>query len=527
MSATSRWVRYPVGGTTYISTALEGERGRLRGTNNVGDTFTIPASANNQLKVNIDTGGLQLITLSSGSNLDPRFVARDIQRKLQAFGSVNNGFKWCTCEFSNYKSGDGESHFVIRSGSTGILSTVAMGTAPSDAKAILGLTANTAEAGTANHTGTSTPNNAAYTGTVTVTGTYGGMLDEEYHVVCSNDILSSLSAGGGNTYAGTASFAGYWNADNDCSYTITIDASGGKEVMNAGTGSVPTFTVNDTGSLNDDVATGQEMLFSDNYYYIGTYGATVAWTDAQFGDGDDFTLTCTAATDAGGGGATAAVGAAKVVWTSSRGDNCTSASTTQTTPVTIGTHGVSVAWSDSGVLTAKDEWRVLCRAPTPEAYNVTSMSYGNVTVTTNSPVKVHQFELSSGAKVLSNVKFSLQSHGSFSHHDEGDGDTEFHFGTVGAGQNGDGAGGAGTGLEWVANVLATDISQDKTGGNTGAPTNLYSSKQDLAVVSDADNAESVGNVEVVSDFIFTSIKLGANETGSNSSINYRLYFDYS
>jgi hypothetical protein len=156
------------------------------------------------------------------------------------------------------------------------------------------------------------------------------------------------------------------------------------------------------------------------------------------------------------------------------------------------------------------------------------MSYGNVTVTTNSAVKVHQFEIMSGARVLSNCKFSLQNHGTFSHHDAGNDDTEFHFGTVGPGNRADHSIlGAESGVEWRASVAATDIAADKTGGNTGAPTFLWASKDNLTVVADADSAEEVGNVGLASDAIFTAIQLGSAETGANSSINYRLYFDYS
>lgn len=526
MTATSRWVRFPVSGATYVSTALVGQRGFSRGTDSVSDSFTIPGSANNQIRVNVDGGGAQQITLTSGTSLDPRFVAKDIQRKVQAFSSVNDGFKWFTCEWSNMLSSDGNSHFVLKSGSTGASSSVAVTAGDSDARSILGLSTVSEVAGDGYHTDLSrvltTANSSSYTGTVTVTGTYGGLLDEEYQVVICDAALLSVSAGGGNTYAGTVSVTGNYNHDTACSYTVTIDTTGGNEVMNAGTGNVPTFTVNDTGTLNDDVTTAQEILYSDTYYYIGTKGVMLKWSDAQFGNGDTFTVTATPAS--GGGGA---VGVATFRWTSNRGDNATANSTTSSTPVSVGTKGVSIAWTDSGTLTAKDAWTILCRAPTPEAYGVTSIAYGNVTVTTSSPVKVHQFEIMSGARVLSNCKFSLQSDGTFSHHDAGNGDTEFHFGTVGVGHRGDGSGGAGTGVEWVSGVTASDISQDKTGGNTGSPTNLWASKQDLAVVSDASSAEEIGNYGLASDAVFTAITLGASETGANSSIVYRMYFDYS
>ena len=525
MTATSRFVRYAVAGSSYITSALAGERGVSRGTDNVSDVFTIPGGANNQIRVNVDSIGAQQITLSSGTSLEARFVASDLSRKVQAFSALGDGFKWFTCDFTNYKSGDGESHFVGKSGSTGASSAVVFSAGDSDASAILGLSSTTAEAGTTYHTGTTTAN--TYAGTITVSGTYGGMLDEEYYVVCGKDVLSTIAAGAGNTYAGTASLGGFWDNDSASTYVVTIDASGGKEVMNAGTGTVPTFTVNDTGVANDDVAVAQEILYSDYMYYVGTKGILVKWTDAQFGNGDTFTVTCTPATDAGGGGATGAVGVAKVVWTSSRGDNAASATTTSTSYVDIGTKGVQMKWTASD-LTVKDAWRILCRAPTPEAYNVTSMSYGNVTVTTNSAVKVHQFELMSGARVLSNVKFSLNSHGTFSHHDAGNDDTYFHFGTVGAGNRGDGSGPvAATGVEWKSGITATDISTDKTGGATGLPTNLWAAKNNLSVVADADSAETVGNYGLQSDYVFTAIKLGSSETGSNSSIVMRYFYDYS
>ncbi len=524
MTATSRWVRYPVAGTTEVSTALVGQRGFSRGTDNVGDTFTI-SSANNNIRVNCDGVGAQQITLTSGTSLDPRFVAKDIQRKVQAFGSSGNGFKWFTGEFSNLLSSDGESHFIFKSGTSGASSTVAITDGDNNGRSTLGLSTVSEVAGDIKHTDYTrslSTGNSAYGGTVTVTGTYGGLLDEEYHVVCTNAAMSVLTPGGGNTYAGTASVSGDYNHDTACSYTVTIDASGGNEVMNAGSGSVPTFTVNDTGGLNDDVATGQELLFSDYYYYVGSFGVRVKYTDAQFGNGDTFTIVCTPA--AGGGGS---VGAATIRYYSDRGDDASANVTSQLTPVDIGTKNVSMSWT-AGTLAVKDAWRVLCKSPTPEAYGVTSMSYGNVTVTTNSPVKVHQFEIVSGAKVLSNVKFSLQSDGTFSHHDAGDGDTEFHFGTAGPDNRGEGSGPvADAGVEWTADTAATDISQDKVGGNTGAPTFLWSSKDDLAVVADADNAETVGNTDLTSDAIFTAIQLGANETGANSSIVYRCYFDYS
>jgi hypothetical protein len=478
------------------------------------------------------------ITLTSGTSLAPRFIARDIQRKVQALYSTVLGddsakadaYRFFQCDFSNFGSSSGKSQFFCRSGSTGTSSAVAITDGDSSVLTRLGMNSQATAAGTQYHRGTTDTNN--YAGTVTISGTYQGMSDDTYLMYISDDqaITAAVSYDAGNTYgvanAGVASVAGDWNFSASTTYDVTIDTTNGSTV-GGGTGNVPTFTVTDNiGS--DDVATAQEILYSDTYYEIGVNGVRMKFTDYPFGNGDIITVTCTVGSDADGlGGGTAALGAAVYRFSSKLGDNSTASVTTSASPTNVGTKGVTTAFT-AGTFAAGDEWRIFCRAPTPEAYGVTSMDYGNVTVTTDSAVKVHQFEIQSGAVALSSVKFSLQSDGTFSHHDQGDADTQFHYGTVGAGQRGDGAGGAGTGPEWPpSTITASDISSDKTAGTTGAPTSLHASKQDLAVVASASNSEAVGNAGLQSDFIFTSIKLGANETGSNSTINHRLYFDYS
>ncbi|MCK4829048.1 hypothetical protein KA005_75695, partial [bacterium] len=147
-----------------------------------------------------------------------------------------------------------------------------------------------------------------------------------------------------------------------------------------------------------------------------------------------------------------------------------------------------------------------------------------------SAVKVVWFELISGAVSMSTVKFSLQADGTFQHHDQGDNDTEFHYGTSGRGNSAAGGGPTtnsqvdfSVDTNSIGNIVATDIDSDTP------PSNLFATKADLAVVNSADNAESVGNAQgaVVGDFIYLAIKLGANETGANSTINYRMFFDFS
>ena len=266
-------------------------------------------------------------------------------------------------------------------------------------------------------------------------------------------------------------------------------------------------------------------MYPNEPYYIGTRGLTLRWTDAPFGNSDTFTIVCTTPTTVDGSNATGAVGVARYHYRSFLGDDSTSHTVTSTIGTALGRKGVTIAFSNSGVLSPRDEFKVICRGPTPEAYGVTNMVYGNVTVTTESPVKVHQFEIISGAVDMSSVKFSLQNHGTFAHHDAGDNDTFFRFGTAGFGKPGDGVS-ANTGPEWTTSVAAADLATAKISGNTGSPIALDSTIPDLAVVSSADNAEDVGNRSLVSDFIWTNIRLGAQESGANSSINYRLYFDF-
>ena len=124
----------------------------------------------------------------------------------------------------------------------------------------------------------------------------------------------------------------------------------------------------------------------------------------------------------------------------------------------------------------------------------------------------------SGAVEISTVKFGLQSNGTFSHHDAGNNDTKFRLATVGPANNSGPS--PTTGVEWYPNTTAADIDE------TLSPY-FYAGDPDLAEVTDADSSESIGSWGLASDPIWLNIKLGASETGANSTINMRLYFDYS
>ena len=118
----------------------------------------------------------------------------------------------------------------------------------------------------------------------------------------------------------------------------------------------------------------------------------------------------------------------------------------------------------------------------------------------------------------------MQAHGNFNHHGEGNSDTYFRFGTLGPGNNG----GLSplNGYEWYANVTAADLSDE----SNIPPTWLYATRYNLGVVADADSSEAVGVstfAGMVADPLWLNIKLGISEVGANSTINYRIYFDYS
>jgi hypothetical protein len=478
------------------------------------------------MKVNIN-GTAHDITLASGTDLDPRFVARDITYKLHSADTIDD-FKYAQCEFRNGGGGTNSfNSFIIYSGQMGSngaandVNVTAPTAATRDCRAEIGFDTVSEAAGTDRPAST-------YVGSVTVSGVYGGQFDDHYRILINEtETVGSVTAGGGNTYAGTATAGGLYTGTADDVYTVTVTVANGASMGN-GSGSVPQFIVSDTPG-GDDNGNLIELLYPNHWYDVGDLGVRISFTDAPFGEGDTFTINAYDATSGTGG----AVATAKYVWSSSQEDSSKAAGiapvTTQTTPTQVGTRGVSVAFS-AGTFDGGETFGITCRGPQPTNTNVTQLNFGNVTVSTQSAVKVVWFELISGAVSMSTVKFSLQSDGTFAHHDQGNDDTEFHFGTVGAGNNAPGGGVLANDMfefpvdsDGLGRIIASDIEDNV------APIYLYATKGNLAEVSSADDSESIGNYlgAVVSDFIYLAIKLGADETGANSTINYRMYFDFS
>jgi hypothetical protein len=523
MAAVTRWVNYSVDAEGAIGdgdNGCKGTQGYSIATASVGDTFTIGPTTN---RLHLSIGGVSApyITLYSGSNLDPRFVARDITEKLRALIKGTEDYDKAICKWEN--DGDNGNRFAIYPGELGVGSIVTVTTSgvSNSAHAVLGWTTKDENGGAA------TSN--TFAGTASVSGTYYGLVSEVYKVVISNDAdanrgIGSASVGGGNTYAGTMTTGGVFNNASDIEYVINIDVSNGA-TMGGGTGNVPTMTWTSTGNA-DDSSVETELLYPDTWYKVGSKGLMVKFTDAVFVTASPaWTIQCYKPDNAGGG-ASAPVGTAQYVYSSDRGDMSSSPTTTISGSYTVlGSRGVSIKFNPTGGgdnLAAGDEFYVICAGPdnsAPAYPNVTSINYGNVTVSTESAVKCVMFEIESGAVQMSTVKFGLQSHGTFSHHETGNNDTYFRFGTVGMGNN---AGSGDTdGIEWYPNVTAADIDGDTP------PSYLYATDDNLLVVSTADASEAIGNSGLVADPIWLNIRLGAAETGANSTINYRLYFDYS
>ncbi len=538
MVAVSRFVEFSVSSQTFATGSstqgvAEGSRGFSRGTGlgSGDDSFTIVLNDKDQLAVNINGVGPETITLASGTFLDPRFVARDIAFKLHS-ANADDAFKFAQCEFRNGGGGTNDQNsFIIFSGKMGnnggandVNVTTPGGR---DARTELGFQTVSEQAG-ADFTYVS------YTGNAVVSGSYGGQFDDIYTLIFTDgEIVDNPVADGGNGYGGTATTNGMYIGTADDVYTVTIDTSNGSTMGN-GSASVPQFTVTDAPG-GDDNANPIELLYADNFYDVGDLGVRIKFSDAVFSNNDFFTINAFTASGTGYPKAPLPTGSAKYIFESSQGDSSKAISLGATTASSaagtqVGTRGVTIALSDSGTFQLGDIFRIICRGPQPSNSNVTQLNFGNVTVSTNSPVKTVWFELISGAVSMSTVKFSLQSDGTFQHHDQGDNDTEFHFGTVGAGNDAPGGGSTSNSQvefpvdgDGVGKVAATDIDSDS------APSFLFATKADLAVVSSADNAEDIGNFQsaVVSDFVFLAIKLGANETGANSTINYRMFFDFS
>lgn len=511
MPATSRWLLFDKDavttftGETNESISGTGSNGYVEASSATSGTVTITTGVSDQFYVNVDGGGNNLITLTSGTDLDSRMVAREMEFKIQEV-------------FDNVRCGYENNKFRVYSNTLGTTSTVSVNNGPNDCLHLLGMASSQGGPLTVNAVpGLASINNAAYTGQLTLGGQFKGQLSDIYTVMIGKDHpVGDAVASGANTYAGSTVTAGDWNEGTTETYTVTVSTTNGS-VMNNGSGNVPTISW--TSTQGDGPPTSPvELLYSDYWYEVGTKGLIMKFSDSPFGNGDVFNITCTQIQYAVATSGAASVGSAQYHWSSKREGKSSSATTTQVTGTAVGNKGLTVAFSNSGSLTARDEFRIISMGPQPTTKGVTILNYGAVTVSTYSEAQAVWFELTSGATVLSNPKFGLQSHGTASHHNQGNNDTKFAFGTAGAGTP------ASDNTEWHYGVdSSTDLISDVP------PSYLAATEDNLAVVSTADASEVLGIVpgHMVTDFVWLAVKLGAVETGANPSIVYRMFYDFS
>ncbi|MHA2112549.1 MAG: hypothetical protein ACXADW_10550 [Candidatus Hodarchaeales archaeon] len=559
MAAVTRWVNYDISavGSSAVDTATGGVGtvGYSFGKGTIASGITIGPTTN-RLYLTLD-GSYQptdpvdsvagYITITSGTNLDPRFVARDITEKLHASAATER-FTHAKCVWEDCYKLDVSDYwawtaFKIYSGTRGSASSVTVATSGTNSAHVqLGFSVGNVEA--VGGTPYSIFDPAAgnnFTGTVTVTGTYYGFFDEEYMITINNDDPHSTTRGVARasidtsnlpyiSNGGTLGWGGIYNGNTDRTYRITINVTNGT-TMGAGRGNVPRmqWTV-DTGTADNMKTAGGgewiELLYPNYWYSLGTMGVKVKFeVDANFGSGGYVTIPCYKPDYAEGTNSSAPIGTARMLVASTRGDYIDAhvATPASGTSIALGDRGLYITFSGANNLSAGDEFRVACAGPNPSSpwssanYDISSLNYGNVTVSTESALKCVLFEIESGAEVMSTVKFGLQSNGTFSHHDAGNNDTYFRFGTVGPANTP-----TSNSYEWYPDIPTLNIDTP--------PAYLYAVDKDLAEVSTADASESVGNSELAgltSDPMWVSITLGASETGANSTINYRLYFDYS
>ncbi len=157
MSAETRWVEYDIsaaGSTTvtHLGTENDGEgtRGYSLATGATSkDKFNI-GSGNNRLHLSIN-GDSSYITLASGTNLDPRFVARDVTEKLHNLGKSSPSYDNAQCVWEN-------NALKLYAGTLGSTSNVAVVSGTNTAHTELGWGTKTEVGGSVNNPATTSGN---------------------------------------------------------------------------------------------------------------------------------------------------------------------------------------------------------------------------------------------------------------------------------------------------------------------------------------------------------------------------------
>jgi hypothetical protein len=465
-------------------------------------------------------------TLSSGINLDPRVIARDITDKMHREYPVNHPIwtqAYCLWWGNN---------FELRTGIAGLNASTKVEYCANSAAETLGFTHGTTVYGSDNNrlynggiaAGNKTTN--TWSGSVTVSGTSFAAAWDEYTVVAINSDAgdgqgsASIITHASGTYPGTVTLGGIYNYTDGTTYHLSVSVSGSASYMNGILDACPVMDWYSDPASGDTTSSGSIQLLYPNYPYpLGNKGLWVKFSNAPFSyPGDAWMIQASGIVAPEGYDYQWGSAMRKVIWSSVRGDTQWDY---QDTAVygeyfAVGRKGIYVSANQDYNVAPGDTLRFRVSGPVPYRYDITSINLGNITVTTSSRVFCVRFDLIGGAVELTNVRYSLLDDGGMGYHDGVN--TAFRFGTVGAGQK---AVNQSYDVEWWNQVNVQDLVTPK-------PDYLYAIDENLTEVSTADDSKVIGIdpfESLISDYVFCSIMLGADESGQKTVV-YRCYFDY-
>ena len=486
-------------------------------------------SSNSNLLISMNdglSGNSKTITLASGTNLDPRVMARDITDRMHRDYPVNTPI-WTQAYCLWW--GDG---FSLHTGIAGLNASVSVQYTANSAAATLGFTEGVVSYGSDNNrlykggiaAGNKTTN--TYSGSISVSGTSFAGAWDEYTVVAINSDAglgqgsARLITHASGTYPGTVTLGGIYNHSTSTTYHVTVTTSGSASYMNGVLNAVPTMSwYVDYGSGDVSASGTTQLLYPKLPYPLGTKGLWIKFSNAPFGyPGDAWQIQASGIIAPTGYDYQWGSAMRKVIWSSIKGDVQWNYQSTQTygNYFPIGTKGIYVAANQNYNVSPGDTFRFRVPGPVPYNYDLTSINLGNITVTTSSRVFCARFDLIGGATELTTVKFSLLDDGGMAYHDGIN--TAIRFGTVGPGQP---AVTQSYQVEWWNQVNVQDLVPPQ-------PSYLYAINANLTEVSTADDSQVIGVDPfdaLISDYIFSAVMLGADESGQKTMV-YRCYYDY-
>lgn len=486
-------------------------------------------SSNSDLMITMNDGlsaSSKTFTLTSGVNLDPRVLARDITDMMHRQYPVNHPI-WTQAQCLWW--GDG---LKLRSGIAGSNASVKVEYTANSAASTLGFTHGTTAYGSDNnrlYNGEISAGNKltdTWSGSVSVSGTsFAGSYDEYVVVAVNSDAgtgqgSASIITHASGTYPGTVTLGGVYNFTTGTTYHLNVTVSGSASYMNGVKDACPVMDWYSDAGGGDTTSSGSIQLLYPNYPYpLGNKGLWVKFSNAPFSyPGDSWEIQASGIVTPVGYDYQWGSAMRKVIWSSFRGDTEWDYQDTDTynNYFRIGRKGLYISANQDYNVAPGDVLRFRIPGPVPYRYDITSIDLGNITVTTSSRVFAVRFDLVGGAVELTNLRFSLLDNGGMGYHDGVN--TAFRWGTVGPGQK---AVNTDYDVEWWNQVNVQDLVTPK-------PDYLYAIDENLTEVTTADDSKVIGIdsfESLVSDYIFASIMLGADESGQKTVV-YRAYYDY-